>query len=54
MEDEPKKEDDSDFYVDLGKDVLKATLISIVTVLVRSLSEILTSSSNRQPPDDHY
>jgi len=48
------KSSGSTFYTELGKDILKATLITVITVLVRSLSEILTSPQNEREHNDHY
>lgn len=52
--DRQDKKQNSDFYTDLGRDILKATLITVVTVLVRSLSEILTSPQHDREHNDHY
>lgn len=53
MEDKPNNPE-SDFYVQLGKDILKATLITVVTVLVRSLSDILTNPRSESHDDEDY
>lgn len=43
---------ESDFYSELGRELLKAILITTVTVLVRTLSDVLTPSQYHH--DEHY
>lgn len=51
--DRQDKKQNSDFYTDLGRDILKAALISIVTVLVRSLSDVLTNPQQGSEYNDY-